>query len=57
MSGTPSHGAWVRNQVEQRERQWQTSFPAKVLSWDSTLNTVHDDIAQSIANSKALSAL
>ncbi len=34
-----SSASYIQNQIEQRERQWQTSFPAKVLKWNPD-NTV-----------------
>lgn len=37
---TPTLPAFVRQQLEQRERQMQTSFPAKVISYDSDTGTV-----------------
>jgi hypothetical protein len=37
---TLSSSSYIQNQIEQRERQWQTSFPAKVLDWHSDTNTV-----------------
>jgi hypothetical protein len=40
MSATPPLSAFTRNQIEQRERQMQTAFPAKVLDWHSSTNTV-----------------
>jgi len=40
MSATPPLSSFTRNQIEQRERQMQTAFPAKVLDWQSSTNTV-----------------
>jgi hypothetical protein len=37
---TLAASSYIQNQIEQRERQMQTAFPAKVLSWDSSTNTV-----------------
>ena len=37
---TLSSSSYIQNQIEQRERQWQTAFPAKVLDWHSDTNTV-----------------
>ena len=37
---TPSLSTYVRNKGEEREREMQTAFPAKVLDWDSSTNTV-----------------
>lgn len=40
MTITPSLAGYVRNQIEQRERQMQTSFPAKVIGYHSATGTV-----------------
>jgi hypothetical protein len=37
---TPLLSTYVRGQNERRERQMQTAFPAKVLEWTSSDNTV-----------------
>lgn len=37
---TPSLATFIREQQEQRERQLQTSFPAKVIEYDSNTGTV-----------------
>jgi hypothetical protein len=37
---TLAASSYIQNQIEQRERQMQTAFPAKVLSWASSTNTV-----------------
>jgi len=37
---TPNLNTYVRGQTERREQQMQTAFPAKVLSWSSSTNTV-----------------
>jgi hypothetical protein len=40
MTGTPSQLTHIRSQIEQRDLQMQTAFPAKVLSWTASTNTV-----------------
>ena len=40
MTITPSLAGYVRNQIEQRERQMQTAFPAKVIGYHSASGTV-----------------
>jgi len=37
---TPNLKTYVRSQTERREQQMQTAFPAKVLGWSSSDNTV-----------------
>ena len=37
---TPNLNTYVRGQTERREQQMQTAFPAKVLGWSSSTNTV-----------------
>lgn len=39
-SSTPTLPAYIREQQEQRERQMQTSFPAKVIEYDGDTGTV-----------------
>ena len=40
MSATPQFSAYIRNLQEQRERQMQTAFPARVVKWSSATSTV-----------------
>ena len=37
---TPNLTTFIQTNIERRERQVQTSFPAKVISWATTTNTV-----------------
>jgi hypothetical protein len=37
---TPNLNTYVRGRTERREQQMQTAFPAKVLGWSSSTNTV-----------------
>ena len=37
---TPRLPTYIRTKIEERDRQAQTAFPAKVLDWNSSTNTV-----------------